>query len=970
VAGLADRLQSAVGDRYRIERELGRGGMATVYLAQDLSLHRQVALKVLHPEIAAVLGPTRFEREIQTAARLQHPHILPLFESGGAQGQLWYSMPYVEGASLRQRLQRERQLPIEDSVTIATQVLSALDYAHRHGIIHRDVKPENILLQDDQAVLADLGIARAIDVAGEERLTETGLAVGTPAYMSPEQAAGERNLDPRSDVYSMGAVLYEMLAGEAPFSGPTAQAVIARRLTENPRPLRSIRNEIPPQLERTVLKALARSPADRHRTPGDLARELMAGTVVSPAHSEVRRAPHSRWLVPVVIAGLALLGAWFLLRPRSNPKSALDESLVAVAPFDVLDPKLQLWREGLVDLLSRNLDGAGPLRTVSPVVVVRRWSGRGDQKSAADLGRRTGAGLTLYGSLVSAGGDSVRLSASLLDVRQGRLVDEWEVRDLADRMDRLSDTLTMRVLQGLGRERAIGSVRLVGYGSSSLPAVKAFLQGEQLLRRSEWDSALSFYERAIELDSNFAPALRRASTALGWLRTGHDSLTNAYAFRAGIHNHGLPLRDSLLIGADSIFASLLDAGTLGVRADSLWGPRLHSFFTMIQRLTARYPEDPEVWILQGEADNHLGPFEDRTRQDQIESFDRAIALDSAFAPAYIHPIEISAQFGRGAVAKYLTPFLRLVHGDKNAEGALLLKALLDSTMGEADRLRLYENVKGDGLFSAYLVLSSLPDTGEAAISVSRYITTHLMDKPPFDNLTNARRGYAKCLMSRGHLHAGLRDVPDPDPGPGDLFSEAAILGAIPAAEVDQNYRKRLQEQVVLPLVMAFPWWAGRGDTASLHRAATHADSLARWSANAVTRSQARYASLSAAAHLRLAVRDTARALTLFTALPRDLCPACFLDRLTLAQLLMDRRQDQDAMRILRVDHPTWTLTPSPTAVLWTLLRGRAAERLNQKELAVQSYAWVAGMWRKPDPELAPYVSEAREGLARLTAERN
>jgi eukaryotic-like serine/threonine-protein kinase len=970
VAGLADRLQSAVGDRYRIERELGRGGMATVYLAQDLSLHRQVALKVLHPEIAAVLGPSRFEREIQTAARLQHPHILPLFESGGAQGQLWYSMPYVEGASLRQRLQRERQLPIEDSITIATQVLSALEYAHRHGIIHRDVKPENILLQDDQAVLADLGIARAIDVAGEERLTETGLAVGTPAYMSPEQAAGERDLDPRSDVYSVGAVLYEMLAGEAPFTGPTAQAVIARRLTENPRPLRSIRSEIPSQLERTILKALARSPADRHRTAGDLARELMAGTTVSPAHSQVRRPPRTRWLPAVVIAGLALLGAWFLLRPHSNPSSALNESLVAVAPFDVLDPKLQLWHEGLVDLLSRNLDGAGPLRTVSPVVVVRRWSGRGDQKSAADLGRRTGAGLALYGSLVSAGSDSVRLSASLLDVPQGRLVDEWELRDLANRMDRLSDTLTMRVLQGLGRERAIGSVRLVGYGSSSLPAVKAFLQGEQLLRRSEWDSALSFYERAIELDSNFAPALRRASTALGWIRTGHDSLSNAYALRAGIHNHGLPLRDSLLIAADSNFASLLEAGPLGVRADSLWGIRLHSFFTMIQRLTARYPEDPEVWIAQGEADNHLGPFDDRTRQDQIESFDRAIALDSAFAPAYIHPMEASAQFGSNAVAKYLRPFLRLVHGDKNAEGASLVKALLDTTMGEADRLRLYGNVKGDGLFSAYLVLSSLPDTGETVISLGRYITTHLLSAPPFDNPKMARWGYSRALMSRGHLRAGVRELPDPDAGPGAVFSEAAILGAVPAAEVAQTYRKRLDGPDMVPLVMAFPWWARHGDSASLHTAARRADSLVRRSPSAVTRSQARYAVLSAAAHLQLAVRDTARALTLFAALPRDLCPACFLDRLTLAQLLLERGQDQDAMRILRVDHPTWTVSPSPTAILWTLLRGRAAERLNQKELAVQSYAWVAGMWRKPDPELSPYVSEAREGLARLTAERD
>jgi hypothetical protein len=205
---------------------------------------------------------------------------------------------------------------------------------------------------------------------------------------------------------------------------------------------------------------------------------------------------------------------------------------------------------------------------------------------------------------------------------------------------------------------------------------------------------------------------------------------------------------------------------------------------------------------------------------------------------------------------------------------------------------------------------------------------------------------------------------------GALFAEAAMLGAVPASDVADRYRKRLGEPVVVPIVMAFPWWTMQGDTTSLRVAARRADSLARWSPNPVTRSQARYASLSAAAHLQLAVRDTARALTLFAALPRDLCPTCFLDRLTLAQLLMERRQDQDALRILRVDHPTWTISPSPSAILWTLLRGRAAERLNQKELALQSYAWVTGMWRKPDPELQPYVTEAREGLARLTAERN
>ena len=234
---LLSRLQGALADRYRIERELGAGGMATVYLAQDLRHDRKVALKVLRPELAAVIGAERFLAEIKITANLQHPHILPLFDSGEADGCLFYVMPFVEGESLRDRLNREKQLPVADAVRIATEVACALDYAHRHGVIHRDIKPENILLHDGRALVADFGIALAASKAGGSRMTETGMSLGTPHYMSPEQAMGEREITARSDVYALGAVLYEMLTGEPPFTGSTAQAIVARVLTESPRPM-------------------------------------------------------------------------------------------------------------------------------------------------------------------------------------------------------------------------------------------------------------------------------------------------------------------------------------------------------------------------------------------------------------------------------------------------------------------------------------------------------------------------------------------------------------------------------------------------------------------------------------------------------------------------------------------------------------------------------------------------------------
>ena len=240
------RLTTALADRYRLERELGQGGMATVYLAHDLRHERKVAVKVLRPELAAVIGAERFLREIKTIANLQHPHILGLIDSGEVQGTAYFVMPFVEGESLRDRLNREKQLPIPDAVRLATEVASALDYAHRHGVIHRDIKPENILLHDGSALVADFGIALAASKAGGSRMTETGMSLGTPHYMSPEQAMGEREITPRSDVYALGCVTYEMLVGEPPFTGPTAQAIVAKVMTAEPASLTAQRKSVPP----------------------------------------------------------------------------------------------------------------------------------------------------------------------------------------------------------------------------------------------------------------------------------------------------------------------------------------------------------------------------------------------------------------------------------------------------------------------------------------------------------------------------------------------------------------------------------------------------------------------------------------------------------------------------------------------------------------------------------------------------
>jgi serine/threonine-protein kinase len=313
---LLERLSSALGDRYAIQSEIGRGGMAVVFLAEDLKHHRKVALKVLHPELTATLGSERFLQEIEIVAGLQHPHILPLYDSGEADGLLYYVMPFAEGESLRQRLDRERQLAVDESVRIAVEVADGLDYAHQRGVVHRDIKPGNILLSARHAVIADFGIARAVEAAQRERITSTGLGVGTPLYASPEQATAQETLDGRTDIYSLGCVLYEMLAGEPPLSGATPQMIQARRVSETPSPLHGLRDTVPPALDHVIARALARIPADRYATASQFAQALQAVLMASTPSVQVDpyATPTAASTAGVAGGGLPFpFSPWFLL---------------------------------------------------------------------------------------------------------------------------------------------------------------------------------------------------------------------------------------------------------------------------------------------------------------------------------------------------------------------------------------------------------------------------------------------------------------------------------------------------------------------------------------------------------------------------------------------------------------------------------------------------------------------------------
>ncbi len=492
-------LQAALADRYVIERELGSGGMATVYLARDLKHRRFVALKVLSPALAASLGADRFLREIELAARLQHPHIVTVFDSGDAGGILWYTMPYVEGETLRARLERERQLPLDVALRIAVEAARALEFAHQHGVLHRDVKPENLLLTTDgSTMVADFGIARPWAETGG--LTQSGMVVGTPAYMSPEQAAGERALDARTDVYALGSVLYEMLAGEMPYTGANPQVLLAKRLSEPAPSLRTTR-DIPVAIERTVARALARAPADRYATAAEFARALQS--VDAPSRPTMRR----RWPAAAALV-LVALGVAAAIRFRAGASSTATPASAAVLPFaDLSEGKDQeYFSDGLTDELITALSRVEGIRVAART---SSFQFKGRQIDVSEIGRQLHVGAVLEGS-VRKSGDRVRITAQLVSTRDGyQLWSDAYDRELKDVFG-VQEDIARSIITALQVKLGARSNRaLRARPTGDLQAYDLYLKG-----RFAWNQrtatgmaqAVRFLEQAVARDSGFALA--------------------------------------------------------------------------------------------------------------------------------------------------------------------------------------------------------------------------------------------------------------------------------------------------------------------------------------------------------------------------------------------------------------------------------------------------------------------------------
>jgi serine/threonine-protein kinase len=629
-----------VAGRYEIERELGRGGMATVYLARDLRHDSQVALKVLRSELGTQLGGERFHREIRITAKLQHPNILSVFDSGEHTGQPFYVMPFVEGETLEARLAREGPLPIETALDIAGQIADALDYAHSLGFVHRDVKPSNILLSRGHALLADFGIARPTDTPAAERLTEAGLAVGTVNYMSPEQALGG-TIDGRSDTYSLACVLYEMLTGSPPFTG-SPQIVLARHSADTVPNMRAARESIPAHVERAILRALSKLPSDRFESAGEFKTAIQTpgatDRYASPAESKrsVRRVAGLAALGVIVIAAIAI-AVWQFALPASG---RMDMTRVMVFPLRVSDraTALQSVGEDVATLIGNALDGVGDLRWIDGVSLAGAAANEGrtiDEGTLRRLAREQRAGYFVWGNIIPTG-DSVEVAIRLYDTATGDRVDTHTQNGPVDDAWRLGlqgvNQVLPTIIPGAGAD-------LVSDWLDRRPAAIArFLIAESAFRRLHLAEALEYYRGAVEADPTFALAAIRGAQAATWNHRPPAEVVSL--IETALAQPLAPRYVHFALGYQAYVAGYADSAAVEFR-----------------RTIALDPESVPAWVQLGEVYMHLLPLAGNPDSLAEAALQRAYELDPTATYVLYHLLEIRLRQGRpvdNLVAQFTT----------------------------------------------------------------------------------------------------------------------------------------------------------------------------------------------------------------------------------------------------------------------------------------------------------------------------
>ena len=663
-------LTTALAERYRIERELGTGGMAKVYLAHDLKHDRKVAIKVLRPELGASLGTDRFLQEIRVAAKLQHPHIVGLIDSGvvgeghGPEVLSYYVMPFVDGETLRERLARSRPLAVAEVVRLTCEIADALAKAHKAGVVHRDIKPENILLADGHALVMDFGVAKAVsDATGRQGLTTAGLSLGTPAYMAPEQVAADPRIDHRADLYALGVVAYEMLVGGSPYAATTPQQQMAAHVTQEPAPIHLARPDCPPALAELIMRCLAKNPDERWQTADDVVTRLGSVETTAP--------PLASWWSRRRIAGLlgavVLFGVTIGIRRLAGPPADVGSTnVLAVLPFTVRgSPALEYLGEGLVALLSTSLDGAAGIRSVNPHALLG-FVGQGRPDISLERARGVAehfhAGLFVVGDVLEVQG-KLRLSASLFDRTQGdRPVAEATVDGEAGDALGLVDLLATRLVADRSAEGGARLTRAAAVTTASLPALKAYLAGEQAYRAGQYAAAVRAFEEAVTADTAFALAYYRLSMAQERLVWAEESRGSAeLAFR---HSSRLSVHDRRFLEA-----------VLAMRRG-----RAGDAERLLRAFVQAYPDNAEAWYQLGEALFHGNPLRGASMTAAREPFSRALFFDPGDLGALYHLVRIAARGGnRDELDSLAARFYRLSPvGDRTLE----LRALQAYTTGD------------------------------------------------------------------------------------------------------------------------------------------------------------------------------------------------------------------------------------------------------------------------------------------------
>jgi serine/threonine-protein kinase len=910
------RLRAALSERFSIDREIGHGGMARVYRARDLRHDRDVAVKVLRPELAAGLAVDRFLREIRIEAKLQHPHILPVHDSGIADGLLFYVMPYVVGETLRERLNREKQLPLAEAVRIAAEIADGLSHAHANGVVHRDIKPGNVLLSGGHAVVADFGIAKAMSAAAEDQVTDSGLALGTADYMSPEQAGGSGTIDGRSDVYSLGCVVFEMLAGEPPFAGRTVQAVLARHLHEKPPSLRVTRPDLPVAVERVVFKALAKVPADRYATAVEFSAALGAAEAGKPLRSRPRA--RAGRMAGALLVGLGLFGTWAVVRER-HP--VLDRNRTVVFSLEDAATGADGSGDAVATYIGYALEGSRPLRWLEG----RDFAAGGVSASEAQrISRAQRAGFYIDGSILrtrdsltvvlrlhDVSGDSLLRRAGASSAIAGASLPQLGLAALTDLLPPLLEP---------GRK-----VDLTALSNRRPTAIANFLQGEREYRRMRFSQALEHYRRAIAEDSALAIAALKGALAANW--PGGSEAGDELIAVALRNESFLPPRLALLAKGWHHYS----AG----RADSA-----ASYF---KRAAALDPGWADTWMSLGEVYYHL-VLQGASLDSLAEAmFSQARRADSTFTPPLFHLAEIA-----------------LLQGDRQkADRRLAELRRADPDSQFSRRLAIMEKCVRDGA-------ASVDWESAAASAPSEVVGTSQMLAARGTQPGCARRGF-EAVLGSGHAAyhwgalLGLQSLlaaegrsseiarafalPESAHLPASrLYLLDAAAGAGFEEEAGAFARSRAPRYDTLPsttLWMLGQWAARRGDVEVLRTVATLAAERAARSAPADLRENTLFATV-AAAHMARLEADTARALRLLSALrvtapPRDLMwqpwDGLAGERLALAELLLARGRAAEADQVVQE-------LDSHRAVIYVLylpatlaIRGRAAELLGSPGLA-------------------------------------